>query len=80
VAAKVWNKTPKRVEKHQKMGRAKAIQTRVADLQRYHQGRWNSCGKGGPVKELRAMETCKNKKSVKNYACFCIATALTSKS
>ena len=62
------------------MGRAEVIQTGVADLQRYHQGRRNSCGEGGgAVKELRAMESRKKQKIVTNYACFCIAITLTSK-
>jgi len=30
-----------------KMGRAEAIQTGVADMQRYHQARRNSGGEGG---------------------------------
>jgi len=61
------------------MGRAEAIQTGVADLQRYHQGRRNSGGEGGAVKELRGMESCKIQNIVTNYACFCTAATLTSK-
>jgi len=34
-------------------------------------------GHGWAVKDLRAMETCKN--IITNYACFCAETTLTSK-
>jgi len=54
VVPKVWIKTQKRVEKGQKMGRAEVIQTGVADLQRYHQGRRNSCGEGGGSKRAES--------------------------
>jgi len=53
-----------------KMGRAEAIQTGVADMQRYHQARRNSGGEGGgAVKELRAMESCKKQKN-RNRLCL----------
>jgi len=61
------------------MCRTEAIQTGVADFQLYHQGRRNSGGNGGAVKELRAMQSCKKQKIATNYACFCTATTLTSK-
>jgi len=38
-----------------------------------------TAGGRGTVKELRAMETYKKQKIVTNYACFCLATSLTSK-
>ena len=49
------------------MGRAEAIQIGVTDFHRYHQGRRNSGGEGGAVKELRGMESCKKQKIVINY-------------
>jgi len=36
-------------------------------------------GQGGAIKQLRSMETYKNKKIVTNYVCFCSSTMLTSK-
>ena len=79
VVPKVWIKIQRTVEKGQKMGRAEAFQTGVADFQRYHQGRRNSGGAGGTVKELEQWNLVKNKIIVINYACFCTATTLTSK-
>ena len=43
------------------------------------QGRRSSCRAGGAVKQLREMETYKNKKIVTKYVCFCSSTTLTSK-
>jgi len=43
------------------------------------QGRRNSGRAEGEVKELRAMETYKNKKVVISYVCFCSSTTFTSK-
>jgi len=50
----------------------------IAFFNIYTQGRRNSGRAGVAVKELRAMEACKNKKFV-TCACFCAATTLISK-
>jgi len=66
VVPKVWIKIQRRVEKGQKMGHAEAIQTGVADFQRYHQGQRRG---RGAVTEFRAMESCKKQKN-RNRLCL----------